>query len=559
MPARRVLVVGGAGAFGSRLVERLLATTDYVVVIAGRDPERTTKAAEELSGLHPGFPVEPVVLDGQQVAGAELRALRLWAVIDAAGPYQNAEPHLARAAIEAGCHYLDLADARDFVGTIPALDPLARRAGVVVLTGASSTPALTHAVVDRLTRSWSRVDRVYAAIASGNRAPRGLAVIRAILSWVGRPVRVYTDGAWQVRAGWGMPERRQIPGLGRRWVSLAETPDLDLMVQRYRPVRSALFKAGLELPLLHLGLYALSYLSRPRFMPPLTWMAVPLQRAARWFENRGSDRGGMVVEVIGFEAAGRRVRSTWTLVAEAGVGPTIPTLPAVAALKVIATGKLLPRADVAAGRIPLEAIEAEFAKLPIRTETVTVVPEPQFRSAIGPRFDRLPTPVRLFHSPASFHAYSGRADVEGASNRFAAFVAARFELPHPGRDVSVRVEVEDIAESGTEREVWRRDFAGRSFVSCLVARKGSGTIEETLGPVTVRLRLEPSPEGLGMTVEGWRLGVVPMPRFLRPTCDARESVDEAGRFRFDVSLHLPLRLGRLVRYAGWLLPETRMT
>jgi len=41
----RILVVGGAGVFGRRLVEGLLATTDLEVVVAGRDVGRATAAA----------------------------------------------------------------------------------------------------------------------------------------------------------------------------------------------------------------------------------------------------------------------------------------------------------------------------------------------------------------------------------------------------------------------------------------------------------------------------------------------------------------------------------
>jgi saccharopine dehydrogenase-like NADP-dependent oxidoreductase len=42
--------------------------------------------------------------------------------VDAAGPFQGAEPRVARAAIAAGLHYVDLADARDFVAGFRALD-----------------------------------------------------------------------------------------------------------------------------------------------------------------------------------------------------------------------------------------------------------------------------------------------------------------------------------------------------------------------------------------------------------------------------------------------------
>src|SRR2546430_4343015 len=39
-------------------------------------------------------------------------------------------------------------------------------------------------------------------------------------------------------------------GLGRRWLFLIDTPDLDLVPQRFAPRRDALWRAGLELTLL---------------------------------------------------------------------------------------------------------------------------------------------------------------------------------------------------------------------------------------------------------------------------------------------------------------------
>jgi glutamyl-tRNA reductase len=43
--ARTVLIVGGSGAFGSRLAAGLIATTDFDVLIAGRDLARAEALA----------------------------------------------------------------------------------------------------------------------------------------------------------------------------------------------------------------------------------------------------------------------------------------------------------------------------------------------------------------------------------------------------------------------------------------------------------------------------------------------------------------------------------
>ena len=366
--ARTVLVVGGSGAFGSRLADGLAATTDFDVVIAGRDLARAKALAAAL-----GPRVRATRLDTAAVTAGELRATGAFVVVDAAGPFQGADYRLARAAIAARMHYIDLADARDFVAGFDALDTEARAAGIVALTGASSTPALSNAVLDTLTRGWRRIDTVEIAISPGNRnSPRGLSIIRAILSYAGQHVRVFAGGAWRERPGWGRPIRRDMPGLGRRWLSLCETPDLDIVPARFAPREAAIFRAGLELSLMHLGFCAAGMLVRLRLMRSLT----PLARPFRWIAERlkgfGSDRGGMLVEATGIDPEGRSVRAAWSLVAEAGDGPAIPTLPALAAIRALADGRLTdPGARPCVGVLELAAIEREFARYRIATQVTT--------------------------------------------------------------------------------------------------------------------------------------------------------------------------------------------
>ncbi|HZK89354.1 MAG TPA: saccharopine dehydrogenase NADP-binding domain-containing protein [Stellaceae bacterium] len=370
--ARTVLVVGGSGGFGGRLVDGLVATTDLNVVVAGRDLARATaKAAPH------GERAAALRLDAATVTAAMLAASGAFVVADAAGPFQGAGYQLARAAIAAGLHYVDLADARDFVAGFGALDAAARAAGVVALTGASSTPALSHAVLDRLTTGWRGIDTVEIAISPGTRsAPRGRSVIRAILSYAGKPVRVFVDGGWTERPGWGRPVGRDMPGLGRRWLSLCETPDLDLVPARFAPRRAAIFRAGLELTVMHHGLYLAGLLVRLGLLPSLA----PLARPMRWFAERlkslGSDRGGMVVEAAGIDAAGSPVRAAWSLVAEAGDGPVVPTLPALAAIRALADGRLSqPGARPCVGVLDLDRISREFAPYRISTHLSTSAPD----------------------------------------------------------------------------------------------------------------------------------------------------------------------------------------
>ena len=83
---------------------------------------------------------------------------------------------MARAAIKAGCNYLDLADGRAFVTGISRLDAEARAAGVSIISGASSLPALTSAVVDKYRGEFKRLDSIRIGITSGALIP-GIATL----------------------------------------------------------------------------------------------------------------------------------------------------------------------------------------------------------------------------------------------------------------------------------------------------------------------------------------------------------------------------------------------
>ena len=95
MTRPRVLVVGGAGVFGSRLVQGLVATTRADVIIAGRELAKAQQAARACNAAG------AVALDRSNATAADIAALDLRLVIDAAGPFQGADLSFARACIAA--------------------------------------------------------------------------------------------------------------------------------------------------------------------------------------------------------------------------------------------------------------------------------------------------------------------------------------------------------------------------------------------------------------------------------------------------------------------------
>jgi hypothetical protein len=276
---------------------------------------------------------------------------------------------LIQAAIEAGCHYADFSDGRAFVSAIRRFDAVARARNVAILSGASSTPALSHAAFDRLTHGWQQIDAVRVAICPGNRTPRGLSVVRAILSYAGQPVRVFRDGGWTTAPGWGRAHRVAIPGLDSRLVSLCETPDLDLLVERYRPRESAEFFAGLESSLLHHGLRLSATAVRWRWVASLVPFARPMHVLASLIQPFGTDRGGMIAEARGLNADGRPIAARWSLAAYNGLGPFVPTLAALALVRKIRDGGLEFRgAQPCVGVLSIDDFQADFERLGIKTE-----------------------------------------------------------------------------------------------------------------------------------------------------------------------------------------------
>ena len=173
-------------------------------------------------------------------------------------------------------------------------------------------------------------------------------------------MRVFRESAWQSLPGWGHTHRWPIAMVGNRWASICDTPDLDLLVARYAPRRSAEFFAGLELGLLHLGLAAFSLPVRWRLISTLKPLARPLRHIANWMLPFGSDVGAMLVLVCGQNRDGQEVQATWTLRAEGNRGPYVPALAALSLIRMRRDGQLPLGAQSCAGLIRLDSFRDDF-------------------------------------------------------------------------------------------------------------------------------------------------------------------------------------------------------
>jgi hypothetical protein len=346
----RVVVIGGLGNFGARICRRLSSEPGLQVIAASRSTGLDANASD--------FAVA-------------LAALRPGVVIQCAGPFQGQDYRVVAAALACGAHYIDLADGREFVAQFAAQNhAIAQAAGRLAVTGASTLPALSSAVIDHLLPRFSQIDEIDMTIAPGQRAPRGLATMAAVLGYAGRAFLWWRDGSWQKAYGWQELRKVSFP-FGVRHAAACDVPDLTLLPPRYPGVRSVSFRAALELRVQQYAMWCIAGVRRIGIPLPIErWVGFFL-RAAGWLDRCGTDRGGMSVSVSGRDETGHRRRVTWQIVAKSNHGPEIPCMASVLLTRKLAAGeKLPPGATPCMGLLTLAEFESEFARWDMNTTIV---------------------------------------------------------------------------------------------------------------------------------------------------------------------------------------------
>lgn len=167
-----------------------------------------------------------------------------------------------------------------------------------------------------------------------------------------------------------------------------------------------------------------------------------------------------------------------------------------------------------------------------------------YERLVGDGWGALDEPVRRLHLCARGE---GVFAVRRGGGRLARAVARLLGLPLGGEGVPLLLSVEP--HGGGER--WRRNFAGREFVTEQGEHAGALMAERT-GPFELLFRLKVEGGALAYCQEGAALRVrglrVRLPRPLAPRVEARERAEGEG-VRVSVRVTAPL-LGPLIRYEG---------
>jgi Domain of unknown function (DUF4166)/Saccharopine dehydrogenase NADP binding domain len=550
-----VLIIGGYGTFGGRIVELLQDEPRLTLWIAGRSLER----ARVFCDAHRSSKacLVPVAFDRGGDVDAQLLTIHPCIVVDASGPFQSYGHQVIEACIALKVHYFDLADDPKFVAGIAEFDDAARASEVSVLSGVSSFPMLTAAVARHLSTGMARVDTIRGGIAPSPYAEVGGNVIRAIAGYAGLPVMLRRNKAQEIGHPFAEQMRYTIAPSGylplrRRLFSLVDVPDLRVMADLWPEVRTVWMGAAPVPAILHRALIMLAWLVRFGLVPSLSRLA-PLMYFATNHLRWGEHRGGMFVEVEGENASGERRRRSWHMIAEGNDGPYIPSMAVEALIRKWLAGKAPQVGARAATRdLELEDYHAVFAGRAIVTDVRDYFPGQKSRlypGLLGTAWQRLPAEIRAIHD--GFDHASGRATVERGRSLLARLIVTLLGLPEASGDTPVSVRFAPVNGA----ETWTRTFGRKRFTTHQFA--GTGKSEyllcERVGLLTFAMALVAQNDRLTLVLRRWRCLGIALPGWLLPRAVAYEAV-ECGKFHFHVEIGHRL-VGLIVRYRGWLEPD----
>lgn len=278
-----VTVFGGYGVFGAH-VARALAGAGLPVRIAGRDAALAQQAAAALGQGHEGIAadVRDLTSCARALAGARV-------AVCCAGPFSSLPLVLPEACLQAGIHFVDIADDRSWSIRLRGLDQRFKDRDLTAAVGCSSLPGISGALALLAAERLPAVERARVTLFIGNRNPKGEA---AVLSAAGQLGRRFAAPQGPLIGLQGRETVDLPPPFGRRAVLDFESPELDLF-PALLGARTVRVKVGFESRLATASMSALSSLG-PRLGTAAARAVAPI---ARLLSHSGHSGGGVQVEL----------------------------------------------------------------------------------------------------------------------------------------------------------------------------------------------------------------------------------------------------------------------
>ncbi|MGI9262613.1 MAG: DUF4166 domain-containing protein [Woeseiaceae bacterium] len=555
----KLLVIGGYGTFGGRLVRLLEKEPRLTIIIAGRSLH---KAETFIASCNGPATLEARSIDRDEDLQQQIVDIGPDYVIDASGPWQNYGAdawRVAEAAISSGTHYLDLADSTEFVCGISALNDSALQEGVTALSGLSTCPALTAAVVRELSREFESVESIAGGISPSPFAGMGRSVVNAIASYAGKSVAVLQSGVDTPLHTFVSTRRlvvrpAGVPPLPPMVFSLVDLPDLQLLGKVIAKPQSVWFGVATRPAIYHSLLRLLAWGVKTGLFSSLRYLAGIMYLFVNHL-SWGEHRGGLMIEIKGRDQDGKTATRSWHLLAEGDSGPNVPVLASTAIIRSHLDGRPpQPGARPAHQELELADFQSLFAEIGVTVGThmgPSPVGWPLFREILGDAWLELPPEIQELHGDKGCTSFAGSASVERGNSVLSRIIGKLIGVPAAAASIPVEV----VIEPSNGKEWWTRDFSGYRFGSEYSRGKGriEGLICERFGPVRIGMALVWDGTQLNFIPRRWSFLGIPMPGALAPSGNINESVVD-GKFQFDVEIRLPFA-GHVVTYKGWLEPK----
>ncbi|MEM3832497.1 MAG: saccharopine dehydrogenase NADP-binding domain-containing protein [Thermoprotei archaeon] len=237
----KIIVLGGAGHIGSRIVKELRELNSSVeITIADKNVEKANDVAKDVGGSINVVDVDASVED---LVVSMLKGYD--AAINAIGPFYRFGVPILRAAIRAGVNFVDIND--DYDATLEALKlhEEAQKRNVTAIIGLGATPGITNLLAKYGSEKFDEVHEigtywVWTAIDP----TMGPAIIDHYFHAITGMIKTYKDGAWVDIKALSEPERYEFPQPIGVWeVAHAGHPE-PITIPHYIKVRSVYNKGG---------------------------------------------------------------------------------------------------------------------------------------------------------------------------------------------------------------------------------------------------------------------------------------------------------------------------
>eukprot|EP01125_Pyxidicula_operculata_P002423 TRINITY_DN1228_c3_g1_i1.p1 TRINITY_DN1228_c3_g1~~TRINITY_DN1228_c3_g1_i1.p1 ORF type:complete len:702 (-),score=89.55 TRINITY_DN1228_c3_g1_i1:22-2127(-) len=364
----RVVVLGGTGTFGSIISSRLCKDPNIQLILVARDKEKLNKLQKTLQKLS-AYPIETYSLDlSTTKLSTSIQELKdrcpLNLVIHTCGPFVDYK--VAEYCLRYGWNYIDLADNASFVNNFSSkFHSKALEKEILMVSGASTVPALSSAVIDFFLPKFSTLESVETSISIGTKTPKGLSTALSVLSYAGVHFKTLQNSRMNNVIGWGYPGSKITTFAGipnKRMVSYCNVPDLELFPKYYKSLKNLEFRAGIELIPLQMGITFLSFIYtilnkigivnsssgsnsstdkvkhfQSLFTNFIAKAFLPLLNSKILQNLFGTSDGGMKVTLTGFPKNDennkndnnkrRKIKINWYLCGSNGDGPHVPSTP----------------------------------------------------------------------------------------------------------------------------------------------------------------------------------------------------------------------------------------